>query len=131
MSGQFVVKEQAGYFNAVAPDMKLEQSIQRSSKNHRGIVGNTKHLAITVEWQLIFHEILLISNREIMNDQSMNHCESTRVHRELTGRKANQLNENVNFFKGKGNPYVIVQPYIKLHNLINKQLVDKEVAKGF
>ena len=74
------MKDQSGgYFNAVAPDMKLEQSIQRSSKSHGGIVGNTKHLAITVEWQLIFHEILLISNnfREVMNDQSINHYEST------------------------------------------------------
>lgn len=40
MSGQVVVKGRAdGYFNAVAPDMNLEQSIQRLSKAEEGIVG--------------------------------------------------------------------------------------------
>ena len=63
MGGHIVVKDQTtGYFNAVAPDMKLEQSIQRSSKGVCGIVGETRNLAITVEWQMIFHEIILISN---------------------------------------------------------------------
>lgn len=77
--------------------MKLQQSIQRSSKSDGGIVGQTRNLAITVEWQLIFHEILLVSNnfREIMNDVSMNHSESARVHHELTGTKADQLHKNV------------------------------------
>ena len=42
MSGQFVVKDKPGFFNAVAPDMKLEQSIQRAAKSHGGIVGQTK-----------------------------------------------------------------------------------------
>ena len=43
MCSQFVVKDRAdGYFHAVAPDMKLEQSIQRSSKSEGGIVTDTK-----------------------------------------------------------------------------------------
>ena len=33
MEGKFVVKIFAGFFNAVVPDMKLEQSIQRSKKD--------------------------------------------------------------------------------------------------
>ena len=95
MCGQLVAKYRAdGYFHAVAPDMKLEQSIQRSSKSE---IGQTRNLAIVVEWQLIFHEILLVSNnfRDILNDTSMNHSESARVHHKLTGRKAHELNENV------------------------------------
>ena len=65
------------------------------------------------EWQLIIHKILLISNnfRDIVNDSSMKHSESVRVHHELTGHKAHQLNENVSklldFLKDKGNPYII------------------------
>ena len=62
MGGKFVVKDRAGCFNAVAPDMKLEQSIQRASKGSGGIVGQTRNTAVVVEWQLFFHEILLISN---------------------------------------------------------------------
>ena len=32
MKGKFVVKTKKGSFNAVSPDMKLEQTIQRSKK---------------------------------------------------------------------------------------------------
>ena len=62
MMGDFVVKTTQGKFNAVAPDMKLEQTINRSSKSSRGIIGNTKALDYVTEWQLIYHEILDISN---------------------------------------------------------------------
>lgn len=88
MCGKFVVKDKAdGYFNAVAPDMKLEQSIQRASKSAGGIVGQTRNLRAMFEWQLIFHEIILISNnlRDIFNDTTMKHSESARVHHELIG----------------------------------------------
>ena len=36
MQGHFVVKQNSGEFNAVAPDMKPEQTIQRSKKNVKG-----------------------------------------------------------------------------------------------
>lgn len=71
MNGQFVVKDRDDcYFNAVAPEMKLEQSIQRASKSAGGIVGRTRSMRALFEWQLIFHEILLISYnfRDIIND---------------------------------------------------------------
>jgi len=52
-SGQFVVKDHVGSFNAVAPGMKFEQSIQRASKIKGGIVGNTRKTTVVVEWQFI------------------------------------------------------------------------------
>ena len=39
MSGHFVVQQINGTFNAISPDMKLEQSIQRSQKSVHGIIG--------------------------------------------------------------------------------------------
>ena len=42
--GKSVVKTNAGYFKAVAADMKLEQSIQE------GIIGQTKHQTYVTEW---------------------------------------------------------------------------------
>ena len=47
--GKFVVKTNAGYFKAVAADMKLEQSIQRSKKGPGGIIGQTKHQTYVTE----------------------------------------------------------------------------------
>ena len=57
--GKFVVKTNAGYFKAVAADMKLEQSIQRSKKDPGGIIGQTNHQAYATEWELACHEVWL------------------------------------------------------------------------
>ena len=53
------------FFGAVAPDIKLEQSIRRAAKSHSGIIS------IMSEWQIVFHEILLIANnlRSLLNDK--------------------------------------------------------------
>ena len=39
---KFVVKTSACFLNAVAPDMKLGRSIQRSKKDAGGIINQTK-----------------------------------------------------------------------------------------
>ena len=41
-NGEFVVKGKPGTFNAVTPDMKLEQTIQRSKKSQSVIIGQTR-----------------------------------------------------------------------------------------
>ena len=47
---EFVVKGKPGTFNAVSPDMKLEQTIQRSRKSQSGIIGQTgRNNYVTVE----------------------------------------------------------------------------------
>ena len=42
--------------------MRLEQTIQRSKKSLRGIVGQTKQENYIIEWELVCHEALPISN---------------------------------------------------------------------
>ena len=41
-NGEFVVQGKPGTFNAVTPDMKLEQTIQRSKKSQSVIIGQTR-----------------------------------------------------------------------------------------
>ena len=55
-----VVKTNRGSFNVVAPDMRLEQSIQRSKKGAGGIIGQTKQVSLVLDWELAYHEILAI-----------------------------------------------------------------------
>ena len=103
MSG-FVVRDHSDSFNAVSPDMKLEQTIQRASKSQGGIVGQTRNSAVVLEWELVFHEILLIQNnfRELTNVHVMSHRE-TYLHHELSGNKGKVFGKNVSnlldFFK--------------------------------
>ena len=42
MNGHFVIKHKGGKFNSVSPDMKLEQTIQRASKDTGGIIGEQR-----------------------------------------------------------------------------------------
>lgn len=42
MAVSFVVKQLNGSFNAAFPDMKLEESIQKSQKSARGIIVQTR-----------------------------------------------------------------------------------------
>ncbi|KAJ8869464.1 hypothetical protein PR048_028455 [Dryococelus australis] len=58
IEGHFVVGYKEGKFNSVAPDMKLEQDIQRSKKSSKGIVGQARKSHYIAEWELIYHEIL-------------------------------------------------------------------------
>ena len=57
--GKCVVKTNAGYFKAVAADMKLEQSIKHSKKDPAGIIGQTRHQTYVTEWELVYHEVWL------------------------------------------------------------------------
>ena len=61
-NGLFVVKTGSGPFTANSPDMRLEQTIQRSKKRPSGIIGQTRRVAYVSEWELVHREILAISN---------------------------------------------------------------------
>ena len=69
MQGHFFVKQNNKEFNAVVPDMKLEQTIQRSKKSVKGIIGQTRQVAYISLWETVYHEILAISNsfRQLIN----------------------------------------------------------------
>ena len=62
MLGNFVVKHTPGKFKAVAVDMALEQSINRSQKSIPGIIGCTKRKGYVIRWEIIYHEMLAICN---------------------------------------------------------------------
>ena len=61
MAGRWVIKDKEGRFNSVSPDIKLEQTIQRVSKDMGGIIGEQQEEAFVAEWNLVFHETHQIS----------------------------------------------------------------------
>ena len=56
LSGHFVVKTNTGSFNGVAPDMKLEKTIQRSNKSSGGVIGETSYKKFVIELELAYHK---------------------------------------------------------------------------
>ena len=66
-----VVHDRSDSFNYVRLDIKLRQSTQRALKSQGGIVGQTRMIAVVVEFELFSHEILLIQNncRKLTNER--------------------------------------------------------------
>ena len=126
---------ETGYFNAVAPDLKHEQTTQKKAKSMGGVIGENCNESYLNKWYLMMHEVVAISNnlREIMNEKSMAHSEFEAIHHDLVGTKAYTLHENLlkllSFMAVKGNPFKPTATYIKLHNVINKQIVDSTVSE--
>jgi hypothetical protein len=137
MGGDFVVKRKDGRFNAVSPDMALEQTIQRSSKSTRGIIGKTKANDYVTEWALVSHEVLSIANtfRSLTQADKGGNNETT-VHHQLRKSKIIEINDSVtnmtNFIRDRGNPYVMKEStkYVQLKNFVTDIYADEEVAKS-
>ena len=91
-AGMFVVCTSDRLFSAVSPDMKLEQTIQRSQKSMGGIISQTNQQNYVTEWEIVYHEILSISNvfKEITNKNCELSNEYTQ-HHELEGNLSKEI----------------------------------------
>ena len=49
-------------FSSLSPDMKLEQTVQCALKSSNGIIGLTRLISYVFEWEVVYLEILAISN---------------------------------------------------------------------
>ena len=83
MQGQFVVKDREGRkFTAVSPDMKFEQTINRSENGPGGHVIDvgSGDASLVAEFELLFHEITGITNllNSLTNQGIMKHLEATK-----------------------------------------------------
>ena len=91
-----MMRTSAGFFNAVAPNMKLEQSIQRSKKDSGGIIGQTKQNAFVTEWELAYHEVLDISKSYSNITRSiLAETDTTKLKKELQSKNMKKYYEAV------------------------------------
>ena len=130
--GKFVVKHTIGKFKAVGADMALEQTINRSQKSQSGIIGMTRKKAFVTKWQLIYHEMLEISNlhREVSgfkteDEIDLNHNVSD--HETQAGEKNVQL--LIDFILRHENPFHTEFQHTELHNIITKEVMSDEVSQ--
>ena len=92
LSGHFVVKTNTGSFNRVVPDMKLEQTIQRSKKRSGGMIGETSNKKFVIEWDLAYHEIRSICNVFQNISNGVIDFRDTDLHHEFSGNLNLELN---------------------------------------
>ena len=134
MSGHFVVQQINGSFNAVSPDMKLEQSIQRSQKSVHGIIGQTRKSKYATEWEVAYHEILSINNVfRTLTCSNLGSRESY-LHHELVGNYSKIYNSHLlqayEFLESRGNPYDLEINYnSQLYNIATGAVVPRSTAE--
>ena len=136
LKGSHVIKCQRRSFSAVSPDMKLEQSIQRSAKSSGGIIGASKKDEFVAEWSLIFHEVLGICNwlRDLTSTGKRGNTENV-PHHQLKGSKIAFVNDCItklsDFIRSYGNPFLDLESGGKLKNFVSQIYSDREVAESY
>ena len=122
MKGYFVIDESHRKFSGVSPDMKLAQKIQRAQKSSSGIIGQTRRISYVSEWEVVYHEILTISNTSRRLTNSTLGASESELHIELDGNYAKVFNAQVrditNFLITRGNPY-LPESQPQLRNIIS------------
>ena len=132
----FVVCTIDRLFSAVSLDMKLEQTIQRSQKSMGGIIIQTNQQNHVTEWEIVYHEILSISNvfKEITNKNCELSNEYTQ-HHELEDNlsKDNELavQKLVAFITRRGNRYSTSNTVTELSNISTGQIYNQQVAERY
>lgn len=129
--GKFAVKRTPGHFKAVGADMALEQTINKSQKSASGILGNSRRKQFVAKWELIYHEMLAVSNlqREI-SGVNLTTYEIT-VNHEFNKSDTAAGEKNVQailaFIEGKENPFQVPAAEEKLHNIITQEVMTEEI----
>ena len=107
-NGEVVVKGKPGSLNAVSPNMNLEQTIERSKKSQAGVLGQTRQNNYVTERELVYQEILNISNLFHGITSSRWSFPETDLLYELGGSISTLLNKSTRkvttIKKEKGNP---------------------------
>ena len=109
IKGYFAIKGSHRKFSGVSPDMKLEQTIQRAQKSSSGIIGQTRRISNVSEWEVVYHEILAISNTFRRLTNSTPGTSESELHHELDGNYAKVFNAQV---RNITNSLMLVEPHI-------------------
>lgn len=130
--GKFVVKRTHGKFKAVGADMCLEQTINRSQKGTSGIIGTTKRKHFVAAWELIYHEVLAVTNlfRKISGEK--NDVHHVTLNHQLSKTQTSQHEEHiadmVAFITGAENPFHITSECDpRLHNIVTKEVMSDDI----
>ena len=112
--------------------MKLEQIIQRAQKSSSGIIGQTRRISYVSEWEVVYHEILAISNTFRRLANSTLGASESELHHELDGNYAKVFNAQVtniaNILIAFGNPY-LPESQPQLRNIISSLLASETVTQ--
>ena len=95
MKVYFAINESHRKFSGVPPDMKLEKTIQHAQKSSSGIIGQTRRILYVFEWEVVYHEIIAISNTFRRLTNSTLGVSESELHHDLYGNYAKVFNAQI------------------------------------
>ena len=113
---------------AVEADMALEQTISRWQKSASGIIGNTRKKKFVAMWEIIYHEMLAISNlfRELCGVSSNVSEEHVISKAEIaTGEK--KVQAVIATIERYENPFQFIPGQVKLHNILTQEVMPDDI----
>ena len=123
-----------GNFNAVFPDIKLEQSIQISQESVHDIIGEIRKSKYVTKWEVTYHNILPINNvLRTLTCSNLGSRESY-LHHELVGNYSEIYNSHLHqvyeFLESRGNPYGLEINYNRQdYNITTGVVVPRSAAE--
>ena len=101
--------------------------INRSQKSVGGIIGQTRQREYITKWEIVYHEILAISNtfRDLTHPKLGSN--ETNVHYKLDKNFCKFFNTDVD--NEKGNPYVMLE--LNFYNITSKEIFSDIVGQKF
>ena len=128
----FSIKDKPGRFSAVGGDPKLEQTINLSSICSDRVIGHTKQKQYIAQWELIYHEMMAVTNlhREYTGvsestSEAWHHHESSQS---TTIRKEGHIQAMMKFIEERGSPFSAECPKV-LRNFVTKEVMTEENRK--
>lgn len=131
--GKFIVKRTEGRFKAVGADMALEQTINKSQKSSAGIIGSSRKKQYVARWELIYHEMLAITNlfRELsgVNSTSYDLDVNRSFNKATTKLEEKNIQSILAVIEKTENPFHVPTTETKLHNIQTREIMDENIRK--
>ena len=133
LEGKFSIKQTPGFFNAVGADMALEQTINKSQKSVSGIIGNSRKKSYVAKWEILYHEMLAVTNLHRRISGSIQTSYEQDVNRTFSAACTNSderdIQAIIDVIDANENPFSGTKFCKKLHNIMTNEIVPEDISK--
>ena len=113
--------------------MSLEQTINRSQKSSSGIIGNSRTKMYVAKWEILYHELLAVTNlhRKVScslqtdYEQDVNHPISP----SCTESDEKDIQKIIDVIDKNENPFSRATFCRRLYNIITNEIVPEKISK--
>ena len=110
--------------------MALEQTINMSQKSASGIMGNTRRKKLVTMWELIYHEMLAISNLLIeLSGVSSSLSEKRDISKVEVETGEQKVQVLITTIERNEDPFHLVHDHVKPHNILTQEVMSDDIKR--